>query len=488
MNTFNIRIILKIIGIALIVESLVMFLCTTATIIYQGNPLPLVKSGIITAIFGGLLFIFNKKANKKIDKQEGYLIISSIWIFLAIFGALPYVFSGFLHQFTDAFFESISGFTTTGSTVIPNVEIVSKDILLWRSLTQWLGGFSIILLSLAIIPIVGISSLQHFSSDIPETAKIKFQLRIKDVAKRILAIYSTLTILQIILLHFGGMGFFDAINHSLTTISTGGFSTHSSNIIITSAYIQYVFILFMCLAGMNFSLSLITIQGKFPIIFRNEEIRGYILVIAANTILVTIILVRHFSLSLSSFANFENTFRLALFQVVSFTSTTGFFNADYTTWPLIVCVLFLGLFIVGGSSCSTSGGLKIVRMIILAKHSLAEFKQLVHPKAIIPVRLQNKPIDFSIISNVLTFTIFYILILICGVVVLTLFENDFETSLGAVATTVGNIGPGFGAHGPLDTFASLNIGSKWILSFLMICGRLELFTIFMLFSPAFWKK
>lgn len=488
MNSFNIRIILKIIGIALLIESVAMLLCTSASIVYQTNPIPLVKSSFITAFFGGIFFIFNRKADKKIEKQEGYLIISTIWIFLSIFGALPFFFSGFLHQFTDSFFESISGFTTTGSTVIPNVEIVSNDILLWRSLTQWLGGFGIIFLSLAIIPIVGISSLQHFSSDIPDTAKVKFQLRIKDVGRRILAIYSSLTLLQIILLHIGGMGYFDSINHSLTTISTGGFSTHSSNLIITSAYIQYVFILFMCLAGMNFSLSLITIQGKFSIIFRNEEIRGYILVIAANTILVTIILIRHFSLSLSSFANFENTFRLALFQVVSFTSTTGFFNADYTSWPLIVCVLFLGLFIVGGSSCSTSGGLKIVRMIILAKHSLAEFKQLVHPKAIIPVRLQNKPIDFTIISNVLTFTIFYILILICGVVVLTLFENDFETSLGAVVTTVGNIGPGFGAHGPLDTFASLNIGSKWILSFLMICGRLELFTIFMLFSPAFWKK
>ncbi|MBN2807301.1 MAG: TrkH family potassium uptake protein [Prolixibacteraceae bacterium] len=480
----NFRIIFRTLGFLLCGESLVLLFPLIVSFIYkEGDSLAFIYSTAITLSTGCAFIALTYKANKKIGKREGYVIVSIVWIFFSLFGSLPYMFSGAIPAFHDAFFETMSGFTTTGSSVLNNIEAMPHGILFWRSLTQWLGGMGIVVLSLAVLPAFGIGGMSLFSAEAPGITTEKVNPKIKDTARILWNIYMIFTVAQTILLLLGGMSLFDAINHSFTTMATGGYSTKQASIAHwNSAYIEYVIIFFMILAGTNFSLSYFALTGSPKKMFRNEEFKYYLLLILAISILIAI------GLAISSNLGIEASFRTALFQVVSIITTTGYATADYLLWPPILFGLVFLLFFVGASTGSTGGGVKVMRIVLLVKNSYYELRRLVHPNAVIPVRFNKRSVNPQIITNVLAFFFFYVTVFFLSSLIFLFFTDTFETAMSAVATSLGNIGPGFGTVGPSDSFAHIPAAGKWFLSFLMLLGRLELFTIIVLFSPAFWKK
>lgn len=480
---FNFPIIANILGILIAINGLLMFLGIPFSLYYgEDDVYALLISGFSTSTFGGILWYINRNCKKDIKKREGYLIVTLGWISLALSGCLPFVISGAIPSFTNAFFETMSGFTTTGASILTDIESIPKGILFWRSMTHWIGGMGIIVLSLAILPILGIGGMQLFIAEVPGLTPDKLHPRIKETAKRLWLIYVLLTIIETILLSFGGMSLFDALCHSFATLATGGFSTKNSSAIEFTPYIQYVITLFMFLAGINFSLHFFMLTGKFKKLFKNEEFKLYSLGILLVASIVGFIIYS------STDHVFEKSARDALFMVVSIITTTGFVSADYTSWTPFLTILFFVLMFVGGSAGSTGGGIKVVRFLLLFKNSFLELKRLIHPRAIIPVRLNGKAISNDIISNVLAFFLFYIIIFVFGSMFMTFLGLDFLSAIGSVAATLGNIGPGIGSVGPMSNFAEIPDLGKWFLSFLMLLGRLELFTVLILFSPYFWKN
>ena len=480
---FNFRVILNILGLLLLLNGAFMFLCIPFSLdYYEDDFFALVGSGVFTIAVGGLLFLLTKNTkNKELRKRDGYLVVTLGWLIMSFFGCLPYIFSGAIPNITDAFFETISGFSTTGASVLTDIESVHRGILFWRSLTQWIGGMGIIVLTVAILPILGIGGMQLFVAEAPGISPDKLQPRIKETAKRLWFIYLGLTVAETVLLMFGGMSFYDALNHSLTTMATGGFSTKNASIAyFTSPYIQYVIIIFMFLAGTNFTMTYFALHGRFKKVFNNDEFRYYLGFCVGLSLLVAVILIY-------LGGPIEKSFRDAAFQVVSLITTTGFATADYTAWAPLLTLLFFVLMFFGASAGSTAGGVKIVRHIILIKNSVLELKRQLHPSAVIPVRFNGKAVPREITFNILAFIMIYISIFALGSVFMGAMGADFETAIGSVATCLGNIGPGLGSVGPVYNFAGISDGGKWFLSFLMLLGRLELFTVLMLFTPYFWK-
>ncbi|GAB4237445.1 MAG: TrkH family potassium uptake protein [Ekhidna sp.] len=482
---FNYKVILKVLSILLMMNAAFMLSCIPFSLIDGGNDLEaLIMASGITAAFGAILWIITKNnTNNDMRKKEGYLIVTMGWLSMSFFGSLPYMLSGAIPDITNAFFETLSGFSTTGASVLTDIESVDKGILFWRSLTQWIGGMGIIVLTVAILPLLGIGGMQLFVAEAPGISPDKLQPRIKETAKRLWIIYCGLTGLEAILLWAGGMTFYDAVNHSLTTMATGGFSTKNASIAYYhDPFIQYVIIVFMFLAGTNFTMTYFGLHGQFKKVLKNEEFRFYLIFCVLASLIVGLII---FNLGHDTL---EKSIRDALFQVVSVVTTTGFVTHDYTAWTYFITVIFFLLMFAGGSAGSTAGGVKLVRHILLIKNSIQELKRILHPSAIIPVRFNGKSVSRDITFNVLAFIMIYILIFCFGAIAVSSFGIDFNTSLGAVATTLGNIGPGIGDVGPVDNFAHLPHGVKWILSFLMLVGRLELFTVLILFTPYFWRK
>ena len=405
-----------------------------------------------------------------------------VWVVFSFFGCLPYLFSGAIPSVTNAFFETMSGFTTTGSSILNNIEDLSHGILFWRSLTQWMGGMGIIVMFLAILPTLGIGGRELFVAEVPGPAPDKLTPRIKETARNLWGLYMLFTFVETILLYAGGMSFFDAINHSLTTMATGGYSTKQASIgFYTSPYIQYTIIFFMFVAGTNFTLSYGMITGRFTKIFKDEEFRFYTLVVLFFALVVTVGLIA------AGKVTGEQAFRDALFTVVSIITTTGYATADYLAWTPFLGMLIFVLFFVGGSAGSTGGGVKVVRILLLFKNSFYELKRLVHPNAVIPIRYNTKVVDQKTVTNILAFFVFYILIFMMSAVLMSFWTSDIYSAFSAVATTLGNVGPGFGEIGPMENFHHLPNLAKWFLAFLMMLGRLELFTVLVLFSPSFWK-
>lgn len=480
----NYKIIFNILGLLLLIEGVFMLFSSVVSLIYNEPDLSaLLISSSITLFFGGITWFFTRDAQKNIEKREAYIIVSLVWIIFSFFGSLPFILSGSIPSFTNAFFETISGFTTTGASILNDIEALSHGLLFWRSITQWMGGMGIIVMSLAILPILGIGGMQLFVAEVPGPSPNKLHPRIKETAKRLWGIYILFTCAEAILLFFGGMDFFDSVCHSFTTMATGGYTTKQASIgFYNSAYIQYVVIFFMFLAGTNFTLSYFALSGKFNKILKNEEFRYYAGFILGFTILVTIVLV------ITANYTVENSFRNALFQVVSLITTTGFVTADYLSWVPFLGIFALILMFFGGSAGSTGGSIKIVRIVLLLKNSYLELKRLIHPHAVIPVRLNHHSVAPQIIMNVLAFIVFYLLIFIFGVMIMTMLGLDMDSSIGSVAATLGNIGPGIGSVGPMENYYHIPEFGKWVLSFLMLMGRLELFTVLILFSPAFWRK
>lgn len=443
----------------------------------------LISSGI-TFLTGLIIWFFTRDADRQqLGKREGYIIVSLGWFIMSLFGAIPFIIYGAISNFSDAFFETMSGFTTTGASILKDIEALPAGLLFWRSLTQWLGGMGIIVLSLAILPLLGIGGMQLFSAEVPGITKDKFHPRVKETAKRLWGIYVILTAAETLLLMVGGLSFFDAINHSFTTMATGGFSTkNASTAYFTSPFVQYVFIIFMIFAGMNFTLHYYALHLKFESFRQNTEFKFYALFLFFATFIIMFIHRPHHTFEL------EESFRQSLFHVVSLVTTTGYVSSDYENWAPFSRMFFFVLLFIGGCAGSTGGGIKFARHYLLFRNGLLELKRLVHPRAVIPVRFNGKAVSQEIIFNVQAFFIFYILLFVLGSILLSLLGLDFLTAAGAVATCLGNVGPGMGVVGPVSNFSSLPELSKWILSFFMLVGRLELFTVLIIFTPTFWKK
>ncbi len=481
---FNHRLVFQILGFMLLIEGLFMWLGIPVSMLFHDHELvPLGVSGLISVVSGGMIWLVTRKAPKNMSPRDGFLIVSIGWILFSIFGSFPYLLSGEINSFTDAFFETISGFTTTGASILNEIEVLPHGLLFWRSLTQWLGGMGIIVMSLAILPLIGVGGMQLFVAEVPGPTPDKLHPRIKETAKRLWAIYIIFTISETILLRIGGMKLFDAVCHSFATMATGGYSTKTASLAYwDSPYIHYVVIIFMFLAGTNFTLSYFAMHLNFKKVWRNEEFRYYASFILGFTILLTIIL------SVTEIQSGEESFRHSLFQVVSIITTTGFVTFDYLSWiPLVGIILFMMMFF-GGSAGSTGGGIKILRIVLLLKNSTMELKRLIHPNAVIPVRFNKNAVSPDILNNVFAFVSFYILTMIVAVIVMASMGYDLGTSFGSVAATLGNIGPGIGLVGPVENYSHFPDFGKWFLSFLMLIGRLELFTVLILFSPGFWKK
>ncbi len=482
-SDLNIKAIIQIIGFLLLIEGLFMLTGMPFSLYYCGKCYALLISGLITGSIGAILWLsMRKRADKTIGKREGYIIVTFTWIIISLFGTLPFIISGAIPNFTDAFFETISGFTTTGATILIDIESVPKGILFWRSMTHWIGGMGIIVLSVAILPILGIGGMQLYAAEMPGPTKDKLHPRITQTAKRLWGIYVLFTIVETVLLLSGGMSLFDALCHTFGTVATGGFSTQNSSIAEFSPYIQYVIIVFMFLAGTNFTLHYFLLHGQFKKVWKNEEYRYYIYLILITGAIITGIL------TFLDNDPFEKAFRDALFQVVSIITTTGYITDDYLLWPNMLWIIILLLMFVGGMAGSTGGGIKVVRQLLLFKNSSLELKRLIHPQAIIPVRLSGKAVSQDIIFKVMAFFLLYIIIFAFGTLVMSFMGLDFESALGSAAATLGNIGPGIGMVGPVGNYAEIPVAGKWFLSFLMLLGRLELFTVLILMTAAFWKK
>nr|WP_152734615.1 potassium transporter TrkG [Marinifilum sp. N1E240] len=474
---------MNILGKLLVGESFFLFLSLIVSLIYgESDSLAFLKAGLITLVVGSLSYLTSKGVKKDLGKREGYIIVSLVWVVFSIFGCLPYLFSGAIPNVTNAFFETMSGFTTTGSSILNNIEELPHGILFWRSLTQWMGGMGIIVMFLAILPTLGIGGRELFVAEVPGPAPDKLTPRIKETARNLWGLYMLFTLIQTILLFAGGMTFFDAINHSLTTMATGGYSTKQASVgFFTSPYLQYVIIFFMFVAGTNFTLSYAVITGKATKIFKDEEFRFYTIVVLLFSLLIAV------GLFAAGNISGEQAFRDSLFTVVSIITTTGYATADYLLWTPFLGMLIFVLFFVGGSAGSTGGGVKVVRILLLFKNSFYELKRLVHPNAVIPIRYNKHVVDQKTVTNILAFFVFYVIIFMISSILMSLWTPDIYSAFSAVATTLGNIGPGFGEVGPMENFYKLPDLAKWFLAFLMMLGRLELFTVLVLFSPSFWR-
>ncbi|MFV0290029.1 MAG: TrkH family potassium uptake protein [Mangrovibacterium sp.] len=481
---FNIKGIIKVLGALLTLEGVCMLLSALVGACYSdGGAQIMLKAAAITLMVGAITVICTKNASRKIQRNDGFIIVTFIWILFSFFGSLPYLLSGQVPSMADAFFETMSGFSTTGSSILNDIEAMPHGVLFWRSFTQWQGGMGIIVLSLAILPIFGIGGMQLFAAEVPGPVADKINPKIRSTAKFLWYLYIGFTLLETILLYLGGMNLFDAINHSFTTMATGGYSTKQDSIAHwDSPYIQYVITAFMIIAGTNFTLIYSTCIGEVKKLTANEEFRFYIAFIAFFTIIIA------GGLFFTTDLGAEKSFRDAIFQVASIITTTGYATADYLLWhPFLIALIFTAFFF-GGSAGSTGGGIKIMRIVLLLKNSYYELRRLLHPNAVIPVRYNGRAVSQPIVTNILAFFMIYIIIFVISSIIFTLFEPDLATAMSAVATSLGNIGPGLGNLGPMYNFSAIPDGGKWFLSFLMLLGRLELFTVLVLLSPAFWKK
>ena len=493
----NYKIIFHFFGLLLLFNGGFILIATLISLIYKdGVTLQLFLAGLVTLLIGAIAMYRTKDHRKEMNKREGYIVVAFGWIVMSLSGTLPYIATQAIPSFTDAFFETMSGYTTTGASILNDIEVIPKGVLFWRSTTHWIGGMGIIVLAIAILPLLGVGGMQLFAAEAPGPGGDKLHPRITDTAKRLWLIYVGYTAAETILLQIAGMSFFDAINHALSTLSTGGFSTKNASVAYwnDNPAIQYIIIFFMFLAGTNFVLSYYLFKGKVAKILGDEEFKLYFKFIAIFTIIAAVLIYFRADPSISSIEHpmvlgeGESAIRHALFQVLAIVTTTGFVPADYTLWTPFLTVFFFGLMFLGGSAGSTSGGVKVMRQLILIKNSFLEFKRALHPNAILPVRYNGVSVSKDIVFNVLGFFILYMLSFIIGALVFSMFQIDFTSAIGLSASSLGNVGPALGDFGPVNNYSALPPLGKWWASFLMLIGRLELFTVLILLTPFFWRN
>jgi len=424
--------------------------------------------------------------HKKVEiltTRDGFLLVTCSWVFASIIGAFPFYLSGVIPSFTDAFFETVSGFTTTGASILADIESLPKSLLFWRSLTHWLGGMGIVVLAVAILPMMGIGGLQLIRAEAPGPTVDRISPRITKTAKILWFIYIGFTILQTLLLMIGGMDLFDSLTHTFGTLATGGFSTKNASVgHFNSAYIDGVITIFMLIAGINFSLHYRMLTGRFNSLYRDTEIKAYLFIFIISTAIIAL------SLYGNTYHTIGESLRYASFQAATIMTTTGFATTDYEQWvPFAHTILFILMFI-GGCSGSTGGGIKVIRLVILLKQALNEMKLLIHPRGVFALKISGNMVKKNIVYAVMGFFFLYIMILLIVTFAIAFDGHDITTSFSTALATLGNIGPGFGKVGPTENYAFYEDYIKWVLSFAMIVGRLELYTVLVLCMPEFWRR
>lgn len=480
----NTGLILYITSITVIFESIFMLLPIIVSFIYGGQDLQsLLVSFLITSFFGLSTYQLTKKYKKEeLRHREAFFTVTLSWVVATAFATLPYLLSDSLNSFTDAYFEAMAGFTTTGSSVIKDVEIIPKGILFWRSLTQWMGGMGIILFAIAVLPVLGAGGMQLFKAEVPEISVDKLRPRIIDTAKALWFIYAGLTVLCFSIYMAGGMGVYDSINHAFTTMATGGFSTKNASIAYyKSPTIEFSSSLFMFLAGVNYSLYFYAFRGNVSRLWRNSEFRFYLFLTVTATFLIT------FNLKSYGFSIIDS-FRLALFQVTSIMTTTGYASTDFENWPSLSLIILITIMFAGGMIGSTGGGIKQVRIMLTLKQGYREIYQLIHPRAITTLKLDDRILSKEILGSIWGFFFLFIFIWAIATMGMAATGADIITSTSTVISAMCNVGPALGEAGPSENYSSLHVASKWILIFCMLTGRLELYTVLILFIPRFWKK
>ena len=481
---FHPKAIFRIIGFLLLFEALSLLSCIPVAL-YYGEPTEYLLLSVAAMVVSGSFFAYVcRKAGRNVSRKDGYIVVTVIWIIFSLFGSLPYMLSGYIPSFTDAFYETMSGFTTTGSSILSNIESLPRSLLFWRALTHWIGGLGIVFFTVAVFPIFGLGDMHLFAAESVGPMRAKLHPRISVTARWILTVYIGLTVIATVAFYAAGMGWFDAVCHSMATVSTGGFSTKQASIAaFGSPLIEYVTILFMFIGGVSLSLQYLFIfKGRVKELFRDTEFRTYFMFVLFFTAIISV------GLFLTTTMTAEWSFRTALFQVVSIQTTTGFATVDYTLWSPLLWLMLCGLMFVGACSGSTSGAMKCVRVATLFKVMWNEFKRIVHPNAVLPVRMARKIVPTSVQSAILAYTVIYFFVVIVGLVVNMAFGIDFLNSFGLSVASVGNVGPALGNYGPMDSLGLLPAGVKWFCSFQMLVGRLEFFAVLLLLTPIFWKR
>lgn len=480
----NFRIITRFISLVLIVEGILMLISSAVSFSLQESAGKSLLFASIITLISGILFYSPLRFEEKITGyKEGYIITVGMWLFMSLFGTLPYIFTGSVKCFTDAFFESMSGFTTTGASILQDIDILPKGLILWRSLTQWLGGIGFILISLSVLPVVKAINIQLTITDFTGQTSDKLNPRTGETFKMLILVYVIITFIEALLLIIGGMEIFDALCISFSTISTGGFSPANNSLAnFGSPYILAIITIFMFLAGTNLTLLYFGYKHNFSKITRNSEFRFY------SIITLVFIVIISGTLWLSEIYPAGKSIITGAFQTVSIITTTGFYNTDYNLWGgFLILIIFLLLF-TGGTSGSASGSLKIIRILLAGINTRHEMKRIIHPSAIIPVRLDNKVVSTELIYNLLVFMTLYFVIVCISAVVISFMGYDLITAFSTSAAILGNTGPSPGSFGPFSNFSSLSFSGKWFLSFLMVLGRLEILSVLILFTRSFYKN
>lgn len=479
------RYIWKVEGALILFFGLTMVLPLAAAIIYRDNSfMPLLKAMGITTVAGAFFcLIFRKEQAAQISQREGMAIVAVGWTAVGFFGALPF----FLHpsgwSFTGAVFESVSGFSTTGASILTDIEALPKGLLLWRSFIQWLGGMGIIVLSIAILPFLGVGGMQLYKAEVPTPVPDKLKPRIRDTALILWKVYVIFTVVQMLLLVVGNMGFFDALCHALTTMPTGGFSTQNASIAqYDSLYFDVVIGLFMVLAGINFSLHYQMMRGRPLAFWKDAECRFFLVTVLGLSLVITM------NVWGSVYQSIWQAIRYSTFQVISIITTTGFATADYEQWPAMSQLILLLCMFLGASAGSTGGGMKCLRIMLCFKFCYKELFSMVHPRAVTTIKMGGQTVSNDVMRSVLGFLALYMGLFAVSMVLLAGMGVDFVTAFGAVAASIGNIGPGFGLVGPAENYADIPLAGQWLLIWCMLLGRLEIYTMLILLVPAFWRK
>ena len=497
MSKLSHKVIIYIIGVLLLFNGGLMLLATIASWLMKDTvTFEMTVSAVVVMILGGFMMLISRNHEPQIHKREGYLIVTLGWVMMTLTGMIPYILTNTIEDLPSVFFETMSGYTATGSTILTDIESLPAGILFWRSMTHWIGGMGIIVLAIAILPLLGIGGMQLFTAEAPGPNSDKLHPRITDTAKRLWLIYVTLTIVETLLLNLAGMSIFDALNHAMSTMASGGFSTKNISLAHWNhlPWVHYIIMVFMFLAGSNFVLSYFAFTGKIKKVFQDDEFLTFAKFIFFFSMIVFAILISQVDLTNGSFdhpqvwGKTESSLRHSFFQVLAIVTTTGFVTADYTAWSPFMTIFFFGLMFLGGSAGSTSGGIKVVRHLLMIKSGFLEFKRALHPNAIIQSRYNGKVVSKEIIGNILGFFILYMISFITGSLVFGFMGLDFENAVGVAASSLGNVGPAIGDFGPASNYSQLPALGKYWSSFLMLMGRLELFTVLILFTPFFWMK
>ncbi len=479
------RCILQVVSILVLILGLTMVFPLLWGLYYGDNGVtPIIHSMALTILVsGGSILLLRGPQTEFISQREGMAIVAVGWTAVGFFGCLPFHLSGEFGPFVNAYFESISGFTTTGSSILTDVQAISKSLLFWRSFIQWLGGMGIIVLSLAILPILGVGGMQLYKAEVPSPVPDKLQPRIRETARILWKVYVLFTVAQVVLLVLGGMGIFDALNHALTTMPTGGFSTKNASMAhFDSVYLDFVVAFFMLLAGINFSLHYQLLKGDTLAFWRNAECRFFLAATVVLTLVVTL------NIYGTVYDKIGDAFRYGAFQLVSILTTTGYATADYEQWPAMSQLILLLCMFLGGSAGSTAGGMKCLRIMVCFKYCYKELFTLIHPHAVSRIKIDGRSVPDDVVRSVLGFLALYLGLFAFSSVLLAGLGVDFITAFAAVATTIGNVGPGFGMVGPVENFAAIPVLGKWLLIWCMLLGRLEIYTVIILLVPEFWRK